>query len=169
MTSKRYTPEEVWQADGGILTLGEDELRGLVSSALSKVPRSVTDKVLNGCLFVMAKYEWGRATLIPKELIRKRCVIALSEKLLDEDRQSAEYTVLHEVAHFHLKHMPSGLTAACSEDHEVRQETEADLLADHWLDSFWREQRLPQRRMTATGETCRPEEAVRSLSVRRRK
>jgi len=130
---KRYTPEEVWRADGGILTLGEDELRALVSLALSRVPQRVTDRVLKGCLFVMAKYEWGRATFIPKELLRNKCVIALSEKLLDEDSDSAQHTVLHEVAHFYLGHMPSGLVSGCSDDHESRLEEEADLLAEQWL------------------------------------
>ncbi len=104
----RYTPDEVWEADGGILTLGEDELRGLVSVALSRVPKRVADKVFKGCIFVMAKYEWGPGTYIPKELLKGKCVIALSEKLMDEDRRSATRTVLHEVAHFYLQHVPPG-------------------------------------------------------------
>ena len=87
--SPNYTPEEVWEADGGILTLGEDELRGLVSVALSKVPKRVANKVFKGCIFVMAKFEWGAGTYIPKELLEGKCVIALSERLMDEDRKSA--------------------------------------------------------------------------------
>ena len=135
----RYTPEEVWQADCGIMTLGEDELRDLVSIALSKVPRRVADRVFEGCLFVMAKYEWGRGTFIPKMLLKNKCVIALSERLMDEDRSSAERTILHEVAHFYLGHMPPGLVPGCSEDLEARLEEEADWQAEEWLRAYWRD------------------------------
>lgn len=134
--SRRYTPEEIWQADGGIMTLGEDELRALVAVALSKVPKRVADKVFKGCLFVMAKYEWGRGTYIPKELLKNKCVIALSERLMDEDRVSAERTILHEVAHFYLRHVPPGLMPGCSEDHEIRLEEEADRQTEEWLQAF---------------------------------
>jgi|WetSurMetagenome_2_1015567.scaffolds.fasta_scaffold519412_1 hypothetical protein len=131
----RYTAEEVWEADGGILTLGEDELRGLVSVALSKVPKRVADKVFKGCIFVMAKYEWGPGTYIPKELLKGKCVIALSEKLMDEDRNSAIRTVLHEVAHFHLRHMPPGLMTESGEGCDCRQEREAEAKVNEWLEA----------------------------------
>jgi hypothetical protein len=137
-TDERYTPEEIWRADGGILTLGEDELRGLVSVALAKVPKKVANKVFTGCLFVMAKYEWGRGTFIPKELLKNKCVIALSERLMDKDRESAERTILHEVAHFYLGHMPPGLVPGCSEDLEAQLENEADQQVDEWLNAFWK-------------------------------
>ena len=134
--SPRYTPQEVWQADGGIMTLGEDELRGLVSNALAKLPRRVADRVFKGCLFVMAKYEWGRGTYIPKVLLRNKCVIALSERLMDEDQASAERTILHEVAHFYLGHVPPGLVPGCSEDLESRLEEEADRQTEEWLRAY---------------------------------
>ncbi len=130
-----YTPEEVWQADGGILTLGENELRDLVSVALSKVPKSVANKVFKGCIFVMAKFEWGAGTYIPKELLEGKCVIALSEKLMDEDQKSAVRTILHEVAHFYLRHMPPGLVPGSDEGCDCRQEQEADAAVDEWLEA----------------------------------
>ena len=136
--SSNYTPEEVWEADGGILTLGEDELRGLVLVALSEVPKRVVNKVFKGCIFVMAKFEWGAGTYIPKELLEGKCVIALSERLMDEDQISAVRTVLHEVAHFHLGHMPPGLVAGSEEDCDCRQEKEADAAVDEWLASSMR-------------------------------
>jgi hypothetical protein len=154
-SARRYTAEEVWQADGGIMTLGEDELRALVSVALSKVPRRVADKVFKGCIFVMAKYEWGRGTYIPKELLRNKCVIALSERLMDEERPHAERTILHEVAHFYLSHMPPGLVPACSEDHESRLEEEADRKAEEWLRSF--------RIETSNGQKRRRREPVGAM------
>lgn len=153
----RYTPEEVWQADGGILTLGEDELRELVSIALSRVPKAVADRVFKGCIFVMAKFEWGAGTYIPKQLLRGKCVIALSEKLMDEDRESAVRTILHEVAHFYLKHMPSGLVPGSSEDCECRQEEEADLAVDEWLKADRKERRIGRR------EETRPMPILRTL------
>ncbi len=128
-----YTPEQVWEADGGILTLGENELRELVSVALSKVPRRVADRVFTGCIFVMAKFEWGAGTYIPRELLEGKCVIALSEKLMDEDRESAIRTILHEVAHFYLRHVPPGLAAGPGEACDCRQEREAEAQVDRWL------------------------------------
>lgn len=139
MRNTRYTPEEIWEADGGMMTLGEDELRALVSVALSKVPKKVADKVFKGCVFVMAKYEWGRGTYIPKVLLKNKCVIALSERLMDEDRASAERTVLHEVAHFYLDHVPPGLVPRCSDDLETRLEEEADRQTEEWLRAFWKD------------------------------
>jgi hypothetical protein len=129
----RYTPEEVWEADGGILTLGENELRALVSKALSRVPRRVADRVFAGCIFVMAKFEWGAGTYIPRELLEGKCVIALSERLMDEESESAIRTILHEVAHFYLRHVPPGLAGGSGETCDCRQEREAEAQADRWL------------------------------------
>ncbi len=129
----RYTPEEVWEADAGIMTLGENELRALVSEALSRVPRRVADRVFAGCIFIMAKFEWGAGTYIPKELLQGKCVIALSEKLMDEDRESAIRTILHEVAHFYLEHVPPGLATDLGESCDCRQEEEAERQAGRWL------------------------------------
>jgi hypothetical protein len=145
---RNYTPEEVWEADAGILTLGEDELRQLVSVTLSKVPKTVADKVFKGCILVMAKYEWGPGTYIPKELLKGKCVIALSEKLMDEDRKSAIRTVLHEVAHFHLRHMPPGLLSESGEGCDCRQEQEAEAQVEEWLKAdrkVRRQQRIQSR------------------------
>jgi hypothetical protein len=133
VASPNYTPEEVWEADGGILTLGEDELRALVSVALSRVPKKVANKVFKGCIFVMAKFEWGAGTYIPKELLKGKCVIALSEKLMDEDQESAIGTILHEVAHFYLGHMPAGLVSMPLEGCEHQLEHEADAAVNEWL------------------------------------
>jgi SprT-like family len=132
-TSPNYTPEAVWEADAGILTLGENELRELVSFALCKVPKRVADKVFKGCIFVMAKFEWGAGTYIPKELLRGKCVIALSERLMDEPREAAIHTILHEVAHFYLRHMPPGLMTEPGEGCDCRQEEEAEAQVKEWL------------------------------------
>lgn len=131
--SPNYTPEEVWEADGGILTLGEAELRGLVALALSRVPRRVADRVFEGCIFVMAKFEWGAGTYVPEQLLRGKCVIALSEKLMDEDQKSAVRTILHEVAHFYLRHVPPGLMEGTGEGCDCRQEQEAEAQIEEWL------------------------------------
>ena len=145
---RNYTPEEVWEADAGILTLGEDELRALVSVALSKVPKRAADKVFKNCIFVMAKFEWGAGTYIPKELLEGKCVIALSERLMDEDRKSAIRTVLHEVAHFYLQHMPPGLLSESGEGCDCRQEQEAEAQVEEWLEAdrkVRRQQRIQSR------------------------
>ena len=141
-----YTPREVWEADGGILTLGEDELRGLISAALSKVPKRVANKVFKGCIFVMAKFEWGAGTYIPREILEGKCVIALSERLMDEDRKSAVRTVLHEVAHFYLGHMPPGLIAGSGDGCDCRQEHEAEAKVDDWLKADRKARRARQAR-----------------------
>lgn len=143
--SRHYTPREVWEADGGILTLGEHELRGLVSLALSQVPKEVADRVFGGCIFIMAKFEWGAGTYVPKELLQGKCVIALSEKLMDEKRRIAIRTILHEVAHFYLQHVPSGLAADSHPGSDCALEEEAEAQVDEWLAAAPRLRRNPAR------------------------
>jgi hypothetical protein len=106
------------------------------SVALSEVLNRVANKVFKGCIFVMAKFEWGAGAYIPKELLEGKCVIAL--RLMDEDKQSVVRTVLHEVAHFYLGHMPPGLIAGSEEDCDCRQEQGADAKVDEWLASSMR-------------------------------
>lgn len=146
VASANYTPAEVWEADDGILTLGEDELRELVSVALSKVPKRVANRVFKGCIFVMAKFEWGAGTYIPKELLEGKCVIALSEKIMDEDRDSAMRTVLHEVAHFYLRHVPPGLAAGSGEGSDCQMEKEAEAQVDRWLKAAVKTRRAERSR-----------------------
>ncbi len=42
----RYTFDDIWYMDGGVLTCGNNELRALVSRALSRVPKDVVDRVM---------------------------------------------------------------------------------------------------------------------------
>ena len=76
-----------------------------------------------------------------KELLKGKCVIALSEKLMDEDRKSAIRTVLHEVAHFYLRHMPPGLMTESGEGCDCRQEREAEAQVNEWLKAVRRAER----------------------------
>ena len=130
--SRYYIPEEICYENAGVLTLGNDRLRFLVANALSKVPRSVVDNVVNRCLFVMPIHE-EKGIFIPKELLRGKCVIALPEKLLGEDEEEIEHTILHEVAHFYHGHKSPLLLEECA---DRQQEEEADRTVELWLEKF---------------------------------
>ena len=64
--SNKYKFEEISEEDGGMLTLGNDELRLLIAKSLSTVPKKVADSVLTSCVFIMPMnyYEYG--LFIPK-------------------------------------------------------------------------------------------------------
>jgi hypothetical protein len=132
----RYTLDEIWYQDGGMLTLGGDELRHLVSTALSRIPKQVADKVLTKRLFIMPQYAWEKGYLVPLKLTKNKRVIALPEGLLEEGEESVVQTILHEVAHFWLQHEPSLLAESASEDLDKKQEDEADNCAKRWLEGY---------------------------------
>ncbi len=136
MEKKYYTFEEAWDMDASRATLRNTTLRGIVARALSKVPKEVVDRVYDECLFLMPTYE-ERGCFIPKELLRDKCIIALSEKLLEEDEKNIEGDLLHEVAHYYLGHKsPIHL----SEEETRKQEEEADRAVDRWSKAFENDQ-----------------------------
>jgi len=131
---KRYTSEEIWYNDAGIVSLDNDKVRSLIARLLSKVPKDVADKVLEECLFIMPMFD-EIGFHLPKNILQNKCVIAFSESLLKEDDKNIVHIGLHEIAHFYLDHK-SPLLEDLSDEEAKKQEEDADRLADKWLREF---------------------------------
>jgi len=130
--TERYTPAQVHYMDAGVVTMGDDDLRYIISDVLAKVPAAVVDRVMDGCRFLMPRIQ-GKGTFIPAALLEGLDVILLPEGLLD-DPDEMETTILHEVAHFWLGH-ESPLQWDPSEDILPRydqQEAEAWTQVGEW-------------------------------------
>ena len=132
---ERYSAEEIWYENAGVVTIGNDELRGLLARVLSIVPKNVADRVLKEWLFLMPMFDYENGFFLPKKLLQEKGVIAFPEKLLEKDEKSIVHTVLHEIAHFYLGHK-SPLFEDLSDEEAKKQEEEADRLADKWLQEF---------------------------------
>jgi len=114
--------------DVGIFTLGNDELRALVSLAFAKIPSDVVDRVMDECLMAMPLTR-GKGSYIPKSLVAGKALILFPETLLREARETAERTILHETAHHILNHR----SMVTDEIDYGAQEREAWALVDQWL------------------------------------
>ena len=114
-----YTPEEVWDLDGGVTCGSDDELRDAVAHALSKVPRRIVDNVMRSVQFHMARPE-TKGAFIPTTGLKAVIVIC----------DPSEDTILHEIAHFVLRHRP-GWELKSDKEYE-RQEQEAWALVAKW-------------------------------------
>lgn len=132
MKADKYSPEEIWEMDADTWTIGNDELRHLVSISLSKIPAAVVDKVRKGCLFNSLSEEAGGEILSP-DIIKNHYLINIHSIILNGEREKAIRVILHEVAHYYLKqqHLLADLKLT-SEQYEM-QEKEADKLVEFWL------------------------------------
>ena len=126
---KRYSPQDVWYADAGVFTLGDTDLRGLVSHALAKIPATIADRILDECLMLMPVSR-EKGSYIPAELLRDKALIAFAETLLDRELSEALWTILHEAAHHILGHRSPVNCPGLDYD---RQEQEANDLVKDWL------------------------------------
>ena len=130
MGRKKYSPEEVHYLDGGLFTLGTDELRVMVSWAFSRIPTEVVDRVMDECLMAMTLAK-EQGAYIPKELFKGKPLILFSEVLLEKDQEEAQRIILHETAHFVLGHRSP---VSGDVDYDA-QEREAWALVDQWLEA----------------------------------
>jgi hypothetical protein len=130
--TEKYTVEEIWYKNGGYLTLDNEQLRGLVALALSKVPKKIADRVVEECIFLMPSPEM-MGFFLSKRVQEGRNAIVLSEKLLEEDQKDTILTILHEVGHFYLNHK-SPILDMLSEQEDRKQEEDSDRWARQWIE-----------------------------------
>lgn len=129
MGNERLTPEEIHYMDGGVFTAGRDKLRRTMSQILTQARADVVEDLMDNCLMLMPEIE-GLGEYIPASLLEDKAVILLPEQLLDRDWAVLENTMLHEVAHFRLRHTNPLLDSDLDYD---AQEQEADALVEQWL------------------------------------
>lgn len=135
MKIERYTPEEIFYMDGGVVTLGNDDVRYLIACTLSKIPKKIAERVMNNCMFVVPMRRYERGFFMPKKYFKNKNVLAFPENLFKWCQKTQDYVVLHEVAHFYLKHQ-SPLWEDMSDEEAEKQEQEADRLAKKWLSDY---------------------------------
>ena len=124
-----YTMEQIHHADGGLVTMGCDPLRNLLADILTRVPVSTVDSVFGDCVYLMPQLQ-ERGCFIPNRVISGKHIILFPEELLSWPKDEQIYVVLHETAHYVLKHKSP------LEDKNLdyqRQEREADALVDKWF------------------------------------
>jgi len=125
-----YTDEEINYMDGGLFTLDNDELRHLMVKALVNVPSHIVDELMERCIVIMAGPNHP-AFHAPNNLIGGKDIICLSDKLFKLKPEKAYFIILHEVAHCLLDHK---YDSSLDLKERKRQETEADRLANKWLE-----------------------------------
>ena len=123
----RYPAEQIYYEMDFLACPGNEMCSSLVAEVLSKAPRRVVDKVLKHCAIVMPNSDGAYFN----SKYAKDSLIVLSERLLDMKSKEQHFTVLHEVAHFHLKHKDSMLSSMTKKQ-QKRQEDKADELANKW-------------------------------------
>lgn len=126
---EKYTQEEIWYEDGGLVTLGNDDLRAGMSRVLSMVTSEVADHVLDNCFLVMPDVT-EEGAYIPNMLIGHRDILVFSRGLLAAEEAEFDVVMLHEIAHSFLKHKPGHLI---SEEQYDKQERQAWMLVHDWV------------------------------------
>jgi hypothetical protein len=129
--SNQYDPEDLWNEDSGVLTMGDDHLRDLMSRALALVPRHIADTILESCLFNVINAETG-GEYIPAYFIDGRALICFQDSIFSESDESQIRTFLHECAHRILDHK-SPLNAVITFEESIHQESDAWSMVDDWV------------------------------------
>lgn len=130
---KYYTSEEVWDNDDIIFTMDYVKLRYIVANILTKVPIEIVDGLHNEALILTVTTEDKGVCYHPTH-IKDKYIILIAESQLDAD--DIEHTILHEVAHYHLKHKQPMFEEGFTEEDGNRQEDEAEEQVKKWLQEF---------------------------------
>lgn len=129
---KYYTTEEVNHMNTGAFTLScSDDLRYLVGKALSKVPIKYVNRIMTKCVILSTDAGEYMPADVVKKFIKGKSLIIISSKYKDP-----EYAILHECAHFCLKHTHGYISKDWTEEVRLKQETEADDLVKNWLSDY---------------------------------
>jgi hypothetical protein len=129
----KYSFEDIWNIDAGYMTADADtdlhkEFRVLVTKALSMLPVDIVDDVMSECLFIMPRIDFESGYYIPKEQIDNRFVLVFPEELLKKDEDFIIRKILHEIAHWYLKH-----NEIVSYERNLEKEKETDNQVDQWV------------------------------------
>ena len=126
----RYDSEEVHHALDENLR-AYDDAKAAIVHALTKVPARVVDSLASRCLIIVPSVESVRGIHLPRKILLGNEVIAFAERVFDLPDDETESLILHQVAHFWLKHKSAALEGMSKEEVK-QQEKEADELAARW-------------------------------------
>jgi hypothetical protein len=124
-----YTFGEIYPQTGGIITVGYETWRHLLSSILLKLPAYVVDAVLRNCLFIMPNPE-DKGSFIPNRIIKNRHIIHFPNSLLGWPEDQQVNIVLHQIAHYVLRHWSP--LEECDADFNEQAQDAADLV-NQWM------------------------------------
>ena len=112
-------------------TVCKHKLLNHISWALSQVRKEIVDDIFENCVFLITdKTEKG--TYYPKNTFIDKNIICFSDFYVESESDSEiERTVLHELAHYYLRHrIPE------DRQEKERQESEAVDQVKQWLEEF---------------------------------
>lgn len=122
--------EEVREAFNGRL-MGSLDMRLAVCEAVLLLPSETIEHVTANVWFISSPDDSWAFTFRGLD-VENQHLIFLSSELFEEDRQTVQYTILHEIGHVLLNHRNSmGFAQAQSEI--KKQEEEADQFARQYL------------------------------------
>ena len=130
---KYYTSEKLCHNGDIIFTMGDTKLRHIVARVLKKVPIQIVDRLHDEALILTVTAQ-EKGVYYPPTHLKNKHIILIAESQLDAD--DIEHTILHEVAHFHLKHIQPFLEDDFGEEDGDRQEEEAEEQVKKWLQEF---------------------------------
>jgi hypothetical protein len=133
-----YTPPEINDYIGSNRIPYHNLLYTYLASALSKLPKHIVDKVLKKCIFITFS-GWTKGCCVPPSLNNKTLIYISWYHLKRAKPDTIEHTILHEIAHWFLKHnssllLSSHLNFTFSEIN--KQEKEADYQVKKWLQEY---------------------------------
>lgn len=99
MKDERLSPEEIHYMENGCSFAGGHEFRYHVTSALSRIPASIAKAAISKYLFICVT---NYGFFLPKSIDKN--IIIFQLQLLELPDDEIQKMILHEVAHFHLKH-----------------------------------------------------------------
>ena len=148
-----YTQMDIYDLDGGIVTLRCEPLRVLISRVLVRVPARVVDYVFDNCFFVMPE-SGERGCYLPNSLIGEKNIIALPHSLLHESEGDQIEKILHKIGHFSLEHKaPYEFSWEQNDKHKEEydeQEQQVNGLVKQWLEA-WETQSTDEHAGDASG------------------
>ena len=127
---EKYTIEEIHYN----LDIAKDSLSekfvSLVCKALTYLDKKIADKVSDKILFISSDIAGASYIPLKSECTKDRkAIIFLSEFILKNEEKEILKDILHEVAHFYLKHK---INLNLAKEEINKQEQEAETLAIKW-------------------------------------
>ena len=133
---------------GALTVLGDQGLQEVLTDNIYIIPKDVLDDVLSNCIFLMLS-ENMKAGFIPKNLIEGKNICAFYEILYSQDRDKQVHMILHEIAHYVLRHTNEGLSDEDFYNH--KQEKEANVLVDKWIADWEKYIKIEEGKNTVKG------------------
>jgi len=118
-----------------LIVLGDQSFKEPLGDTIPIIPKDTLDDVLSNCVFLMLNEKKEvSAAFIPKKLIERKAMCAFYEIFYEKEEDDKKHMILHEIAHYVLRHTTEGLS---DEDfHNRKLDKEANALVDKWNNDY---------------------------------